>query len=124
MISISFFSYFNLSSKNSTLKRLDVSNGLSQNNVNVIYEDSFGIIWVGTNDGLNRFKGENIVTFNSNSNKECYLKSDYIVDIKQDNKFHLWLATSNVGLLYYDYKSNCFKTPEINYKENQKSKYK
>lgn len=79
----------------------------------------FGLIWIGTNDGLNRFEGEKLEIFNSNSEDKCSLVGDKILDIEQDNKFRLWLATAGSGLSYYDYKKNCFKKANINYKENQ-----
>ena len=33
------------------------TNGLSQNDVNCLLQDSDGYIWLGTNDGLNRYDG-------------------------------------------------------------------
>lgn len=109
----------NISAKNDNLKRLDVSNGLSQNKVNVIYEDHLGLIWIGTNDGLNRFEGKELVTYFSDHNNKCALKGDKILDIKEDNKSRLWLASSGYGLTYYDYKTNCFVSPNISYKNSQ-----
>lgn len=93
---------------------------MSQNTVNTIYEDKFGLIWIGTNDGLNRFEGENLEVFYNDLNDKCSLKSDKIIDMVEDNHNHLWLATYGTGLTYYDYKSNCFITPDIDYKKNQK----
>lgn len=92
---------------------------MSQNTVNVIYEDYFGLVWIGTNDGLNRFEGEKLEIYNSNSEKKYSLIGDRILDIEQDNKFRLWLVTAGNGLSYYDYKTNHFKKANIKYKENQ-----
>lgn len=101
------------------LRRIDVSNGLSQNSVNTIYEDKFGLIWIGTNDGLNRLEGDKIEIFYSDDNLNCSLKSDKILDMKEDNRFRLWLATPGIGVSYYNYKRNCFDYLDITYKKNQ-----
>ena len=36
-------------------------NGLSQSNVKAIIQDSYGFMWFGTKNGLNRFDGTSIV---------------------------------------------------------------
>lgn len=36
---------------------LDNNNGMSNSSVNVIFQDSQGIMWFGTWDGLNRYDG-------------------------------------------------------------------
>ena len=38
-------------------KHLSSEQGLSQNTVNCILQDSFGFLWVGTQDGLNKYDG-------------------------------------------------------------------
>lgn len=108
-----------LVSENYKLRGIDVRNGLSQNTVNSIYEDKFGLIWVGTNDGLNRLEGDKIEIFYSDTDNDYSLRSDKVLDIKEDNRNRLWLATPGVGISYYNYKKNCFKFLDISYKNNQ-----
>jgi ligand-binding sensor domain-containing protein len=43
-----------------SFSRLSVENGLSNNLVNAIYKDSFGFIWFGTLEGLDRYDGVEI----------------------------------------------------------------
>ena len=101
------------------LRFIDVKNGLSQNTINKIYEHKFGLIWVATNDGLNRFENGKIEVFYSDLEGFCSLKSDRIVDLKEDNQKRLWLATYETGISFYDYKNNCFNNIEIQYKNNE-----
>ena len=44
-------------------KRLDISKGLTYNETNTIFKDSYGFIWVGTGFGLNRFDGFAVKSF-------------------------------------------------------------
>ncbi len=37
--------------------RIGIEQGLSQSSVNVIFQDSRGFLWYGTQDGLNRYDG-------------------------------------------------------------------
>lgn len=53
-------------------------------------------------------------------NDKYSLNSDKILDMIEDNQNHLWLASYGTGLTYYDYKTNRFISPEIDYKKNQK----
>ena len=42
---------------NINFKNITIENGLSQSTVETIYQDSKGYIWLGTNDGLNKYNG-------------------------------------------------------------------
>jgi len=48
---------------NPLIKHYGIRDGLSQGVVNSIVEDSDGIIWIATEDGLNRFDGYNFKVF-------------------------------------------------------------
>lgn len=44
-------------------EHIGTKEGLSQSDVNCIYQDKLGYIWFGTHDGLNRFDGYSFAVF-------------------------------------------------------------
>lgn len=70
-------------------------NGLSSNYTNAIFEDQYGLIWVGTDgSGLNRFSGFQFVHYSFNLRKS----GEAIMDIIQQNNA-LWFATYGNGII-------------------------
>lgn len=45
-------------------EQLSIDQGLSNEQVTSIYQDSKGYMWIGTIDGLNRFDGERFKVYN------------------------------------------------------------
>ena len=45
--------------------KFNQNNGISSSNIRKILNDQYGFIWVATQDGLNRFDGNNFLIFNS-----------------------------------------------------------
>ncbi len=80
---------------------IDLSNGLSHNQVNTIFKDARGFIWFGTFSGLNRFDGQRIKIFKHDPRDSTSLGDDLITGIFElpDNK--LFLETRN-GMNIYD----------------------
>ncbi|NOQ71409.1 MAG: response regulator [Crocinitomix sp.] len=81
--------------------------GLSQNMVSSIIEDSEGFIWFGTHDGLNRYDGYNIVTYESNVLDTNSIIGNYITHLFEDEKGNIWIGT-DVGLCYYNRSKDAF----------------
>jgi len=71
----------------------DNPNSLSDNSVQYIYENNKGILWLATNNGLNRFdpKNETFTVFT----EEDGLPTNYIASILPGDNGELWLATRN-----------------------------
>ena len=44
-------------------RRLDTRDGLSNSQINYIFQDSKGFIWIGTSYGLNRYDGYRFHTY-------------------------------------------------------------
>ncbi len=84
--------------------KLTTANGLSHNKVNCIWEDKRGFIWIGTDDGLNRYDGNNIVSFRSQPGDTASLSGNIITSIFQDEKEIFWITTFDGGLTRYDYR--------------------
>ena len=88
-------------------RHLSVEDGLSQNTINCIYQDHYGIIWIGTEDGLNRYDGYQFKSFTHNPLDSTSLSHSWIWDIKEDKDGNLWIATWQ-GLNRYDRNRNRF----------------
>ena len=49
---------------------LTMDDGLTNNNITDIYQDSRGYIWIGTEDGLNQYNGNIIIQYNYESDNK------------------------------------------------------
>ena len=87
---------------------LTVNDGLSQHDASSIIQDSYGFIWIGTYDGLNRFDGYTVKNFNSVYDDVHSLSSNRIKCLFQDSKKRIWIGTDGSGLNYYSLKENTF----------------
>ena len=81
--------------------RLDISNGLSHNQVNCIFKDSKGFMWFGTLSGLSRYDGYQFKVFKHTDNDTSSLNDDYIINIGQGPNNKLWVQ-SRTGFNIYD----------------------
>jgi len=69
--------------------------GLSQITVSCIYQDTKGLMWFGTQYGLNRFDGYGINVFENVIGKETSISHNSINGITEDQNGYLWIATEN-----------------------------
>ena len=89
-------------------RNIGVKEGLSQSSVLSMKQDSFGFIWVGTRDGLNRYDAYSFVQFKYNPGDSSSLKGNVINDIEEMPGGDLWLAHEE-GLSRYIRKTDKFK---------------
>ncbi len=75
------------------LKRLSNTDGLSNNSINCIFEDSKHELWIGTWDGLNVYNGRDFKSFRYNKRSESSISNNVIRQIVEDNKGRIWIAT-------------------------------
>lgn len=81
---------------------LTVNDGLSQHDVSCIIQDSYGFIWIGTYDGLNRYDGYNIENYSSITDHPESISGNRILCLYEDSQKRLWIGTDGEGLNYYD----------------------
>ena len=83
-------------------RHLQVENGLSNNTVYFIRQDSKGFIWAATKDGLNRFDGVHFKVFRiDNKKNKKQPGADYIFCINPRKNGWLWIG-SQQGLYQFD----------------------
>ncbi len=82
--------------------------GLSQNTINVIYKDHLGFVWIGTNDGLNRYDGKNFKVFKKSHAGNNSIGANQITSIVEDTAGNLWIGTWQYGISVYYPKADSF----------------
>lgn len=88
-------------------RNLTINNGLSQSSVSCIVQDDQNAIWIGTQDGLNRYDGHSFQIYTSRDTDG--LTNDYIQCGAKDSKGNIWFGT-NSGLTKFDPRTEEFKT--------------
>jgi ligand-binding sensor domain-containing protein/anti-sigma regulatory factor (Ser/Thr protein kinase) len=92
------------------------STGLSDNRVTCFFKDKTGYMWIGTENGLNRFDGANYMLYRPSSNKKKHLSNAFITSVAQDTKENMWVSTTR-GLNRVDAATD---TTEIFLPDNKK----
>jgi len=95
--------------------------GLPNNLVQCIYQDSKGWIWIGTSQGLSRFDGYTFVNFLPDPEDSTSLEGNLVRVIKEDKKGNLLVGTETGGLNIFDRNKACFFHP---FKEDIQFRYK
>jgi signal transduction histidine kinase/ligand-binding sensor domain-containing protein len=87
---------------------LNIEHGLSQSVGEAIYQDSLGYLWIGTQDGLNRYDGYHFTIFRPDIDEPYSLTDRYILTLTGDADGNLWIGTMNGGLNRYDRQTGRF----------------
>lgn len=78
--------------------RIGSDKGLSQASVNCILHDSKGYMWFGTQDGLNKYNGYEMIVYKNNPSDTNSLSSNYIDCLYEDINGIIWVGTRGGGL--------------------------
>jgi ligand-binding sensor domain-containing protein len=82
--------------------------GLPNNQIQCIYQDSKGWMWIGTSLGLSRFDGYSFVNFLPDPNDSVSLKGSLVRVIKEDKNGNLLIGTETGGLNVFDREKETF----------------
>lgn len=92
---------------NRYFRNISVDEGLSQSTVFSIAQDTLGFMWLGTQDGLNRYDGRTFILYSPVNGNPNSLQSNYIRSVFLDKQGTLWVG-GNKGISKYDYTANHF----------------
>jgi ligand-binding sensor domain-containing protein len=113
------FFYVDLFPQSGILKfeHFSTDDGLSNKHVHCIMQDSYGFLWIGTDDGLNRFDGYEFVIYNHDPMDPNSLSSPRIRLLTEDGQGNIWIAASELNL--YKRMTGSF----VHYTHNSENKY-
>ncbi len=89
-------------------EHISLEQGLSQSVINVIFQDSMGFLWIGTEDGLNRYDGYGFKVYKPEDENEDSLSNRWITSIVEDDDGYVWIGTRQGGLNRFDPRSGLF----------------
>lgn len=93
--------------------RLVTEDGLSNNTVYDIFQDRVGFIWIATDDGLNRYDGNDFKVFRHEPGNDNSLSDNSVWSITEGKDGNIWIGTKDGWLNRYDPVSNTFKKWKI-----------
>ncbi len=93
-------------------EHLTIEDGLSQNAGLAIFQDSRGYLWIGTQDGLNRYDGYGFKIYKHDPGNPNSLSHNSILSMGEDKNGSLWIGTWGGGLNRYDPTTETF-TPYL-----------
>lgn len=91
-------------------KHYTITEGLSQNTVICIMQDRKGFIWIGTEDGLNRFDGYEFINYKQENGHPKSIRDNRITALLEDIDGKIWIGTSS-GLNIFDRNTETFSLP-------------
>jgi len=93
-----------------SIRSITSNDGLSQGSINAIYRDSYGFMWFGTHDGLNKYDNYDFTVFRPDLDDSTSISTSIVHDIVGDVDDNLWIGTWGSGLSYFDRSVGTFKT--------------
>jgi diguanylate cyclase (GGDEF)-like protein len=90
-------------------EHISLEQGLSQTTVLSVFQDSRGLMWFGTEDGLNRYDGLTLTTYKYDPADQGSLPDSMVWAVAEDRQGDLWVGTEGGGVARWHYKTNRFE---------------
>ncbi|SEJ01505.1 Signal transduction histidine kinase [Dyadobacter koreensis] len=89
-------------------EHLTVDDGLAHSDAMAVVQDKEGFVWVGTNNGINRYDGYELKKYDLPNDNSEGLSSNRIQALHVDVQGRLWAGAEGSGLYLYDQGKDCF----------------
>ncbi|WP_375447558.1 two-component regulator propeller domain-containing protein [uncultured Fibrella sp.] len=83
-------------------EHITVNEGLSHSDAMCVVQDKDGFIWVGTNNGINRYDGHTLKKYLLPVNTRNGLSGNRISALHTDSQGRLWVGSESSGLSLFD----------------------
>ena len=88
--------------------KLTTGDGLANNSIRYMFQDSKGFMWMGTVNGLSYYDGNSFVSIYPDPNLPISLAYPRIRNMEEDSNGFLWIATLSSLYSCYDLKHGRF----------------
>ena len=95
---------------NLRIKYYTLEDGISQVTINELLKDSLGFVWIGTQDGLNRFDGKEFKIYKYEESDDASISGNHVTSLLEDRSGDIWVGTLGNGLNLYDYELDVFRS--------------
>ena len=93
--------YFTNSAQTVKFRNINTEQGLSVGFVQSVIQDSKGFMWFGTQDGLNKYDGYEMLIYRNNPKDSTSLSNNDVLCLYEDKNKTLWIGTNGGGLEEY-----------------------
>lgn len=100
-------------------EHISLEQGLSQSTVLTILQDKEGYLWLGTQEGLNKYDGYSFMVYTNDPKDPTSISDNWITTIYEDREGNLWAGTNAGGLNKFDRTHNQF----IHYRHEENNPY-
>ncbi len=97
-------------------KQFSARENIPPGTVNVIFNDSLGYLWIGTENGLARYDGYGVKSYSD----EHGISGKEIKTIHEVPKGTLWVGTGDAGLFRYELEANQFQWEDVSVTRKEK----
>src|SRR5262249_39760605 len=86
---------------------LTSDDGLAQNGIETILQDSQGFMWIGTSSGLSRYDGYHFKNYQHDDTANS-LSANWVRDLIEGQDGMIWIATETGGINKFDPRTETF----------------
>jgi len=87
---------------------LTIREGLSHNTVHCLLQDQYGYVWIGTQNGLNKYDGYGFEIYRSGESTDPGFSGKTITALFEDAKGNLWVGTEKAGINFRESGKDAF----------------
>jgi signal transduction histidine kinase/ligand-binding sensor domain-containing protein len=74
---------------------INIEDGLTENSVTDIFQDSEGFLWFATQDGISQYDGYNFKNYTVSNNETTSLSDNYLWGLTEDSLGFIWACSRN-----------------------------
>ena len=77
--------------------------------VEIVFQDSYGIFWIASRNGLSRFDGYNITHFTNDPVDSTTIPDNNVVSVSEDKSRNIWVTLGSKGLAVMNRDTESFR---------------